>query len=203
MASPDEGFFAVQSLSRTVLEPLQLTPGMQWRSSQVSPPSPLAGLGAEALTRVQEWARRTKEHPKGLDIAMRRTLAAVTERADLQDGFIDAVLAWENMFSGRPETNLRVCGAIAWLLEPDDYNRRSKLFTELKSLYSARSNLVHGAIETIEDSAVCRDRSVRISIEAMKRLYADDRLLKAKRSDECGGMALMGIGQNLPEAHKE
>jgi Apea-like HEPN len=196
LASPDEDFFAAQYVSRTVLQPLQLEPDIQWRGGDVLAPSPQASLGFDTLARVLGWAEVTMDHPQQLDIAMRRTLSAVTERTDPLDGFIDAVLAWENMFSGRPETNLRVCGAIAWLLEPDNYDRRSGLFTELKALYSKRSNLVHGAIETLEEAANYRDRSVRISIEAMKRLYANDKLLKAKRSDERGGMALMGIEQD-------
>jgi hypothetical protein len=111
----------VQNASRTVLDPFQHMPVTQW-ANQLFAPSPIAGLSREALTRVQEWAEKTKDHPKRLGIAMRRMLSAVSDRTDLLDGFIDAVMAWENMFSGRPETNLRVCGAIAWLLEPDDYN---------------------------------------------------------------------------------
>jgi hypothetical protein len=126
---------------------------------------------------------------------MRRTLAAVSDRTDLLDGFIDAVMAWENMFSDRPETNLRVCGAIAWLLEPDTYERRSRLFSELKDLYGKRSNLVHGALETVPDPARCRDRAVRIAVECMKRLYADEQLLHVKESGERGGMILLGAGR--------
>jgi YD repeat-containing protein len=195
LASPKEGFFAAQRGSTTVLDPLQSIPAMQWPSAQTFAPSPMAGLGADALVRVHEWAQRTKDHPKRLDIAMRRTLTAVTERTDLLDGFIDAVLAWENMFSGRPETNLRVCGAIAWLLEPDDYGRRNALFGELKDLYTKRSNLVHGTAETVPDVLACRDRAARISLDSIRRLYGDDRLLRVKDSAERGGMILMGVAQ--------
>lgn len=191
LASPDEGFFAVRNASRTVLDPFQQTPLMQWNNQAFSP-SPIAGLGREALSRLQSWATKVKDHPKRLDIAMRRTLSAVSDRSDLLDGFIDAVMAWENMFSGRPETNLRVCGAIAWLLEPDDYDRRSLLFNELKDLYGKRSSLVHGAIETVANAGVRRDRAVRIAVESMKRLYADDRLLRIENSADRGGTILLG-----------
>jgi Apea-like HEPN len=195
LASPDEGFFAVQHASRTVLDPFQPAPLMQW-SNQVFAPSPIAGLSQQALTRVQEWAAMTKDHPKRLGIAMRRTLSAVSDRTDLLDGFIDAVMAWENMFSGRPETNLRVCGAIAWLLEPDDYARRSQLFNELKDLYGKRSHLVHGAIETVANAGACRDRAVRIVVESMKRLYADDKLLNITDSADRGGVILLGAARD-------
>jgi hypothetical protein len=167
---------------RTMLDPFRRAPLMQW-SSQVFTPSPIAGLGQDALTRVQEWAEKAKDHPKGLGIAMRRTLSAVSDRIDLLDGFIDAMMAWENMFSGSPETNLRVCGAIAWLLEPDDYERRRQLFDELKDLYTKRSNLVHGAIETVAD---------RIAVESIRRLCTDDKLLRIKDSADRGGVILLG-----------
>jgi hypothetical protein len=42
-----------------------------------------------------------------------------------QVAVIDAVLAWENIFSGQPETYLRVCGAIALLLASGDYEQRA------------------------------------------------------------------------------
>ncbi len=194
LASPDEGFFAVQYASRTVLDPFEQMPLMQW-GDQSFAPSPIAGLSQEALTGVQEWAMKTKDHPQRLGIAMRRMLSAVSDRTDPLDGFIDAVMAWENMFSGRPETNLRVCGAIAWLMEPDDYKRRRKLFDELKDLYSKRSNLVHGALETVADPARCRGRAVRIAVECLKRLYSDDKLLRIKDSADRGGMILLGGAQ--------
>jgi hypothetical protein len=127
---------------------------------------------------------------------MRRTLSAISDRTDLLDGFIDAVMAWENMFGGRPETNLRVCGAIAWLPEPHDYNRRSQLFDEPKDLYTKRSNLVHGAAESVANATACRDRAVRISIDSMRHLYADDKLLTVKDSADRGGMILLGAAQD-------
>jgi Apea-like HEPN len=135
---------------------------------------------------------QTRDHPQRLDIAVRQTLSAVVERADPHDGFIDTVLAWENMFSGTPETNLRVCGAIAWLLEPDSYERRRRLFKELKDLYTSRSKLVHGAIPSVPDVVGCRDRAVRISMEAIKCLYSDAELLQVQDSADRGGMILLG-----------
>ncbi len=194
LASPAEGFFAMQYASRTVLDPFQHMPLMHW-GNQPFAPSPIAGVSQEALIRVQEWAKKTKDHPQRLGIAMRRMLSAVSDRTDPLDGFIDAVMAWENMFSGRPETNLRVCGAIAWLLEPDDYKRRRELFSELKDLYGKRSNLVHGALETVADPGRYRGRTVRIAVECLKRLYSDDELLHIKDSADRGGMILLGGAQ--------
>jgi hypothetical protein len=86
----------------------------------------------------------------------------------------------------------RVCGAIAWLLEPDSYERRQQRFDELKDLYAKRSGLVHGAIDTVDNIGARRDRAVRIAIESLKRLYANEDLLHAKDSSVRGGKILMG-----------
>jgi hypothetical protein len=162
-------------------------------------PAPITGLGQEPLARVQYWAQKADNHPQNLDIAMRRTLSSVAERIDPLDGFIDAVLAWENLFSGRPETSMRVCGAIAWFLEPQSYDRRAQLYSELTKLYTNRSKLVHGSTATIDDAAAARDRSVQISIECIKRLYDNPSLLNAKDSSTRGQMLLMGSNINEEE----
>jgi len=192
LASPDDAFLAAQQVSRTILDPFYLTPMKQWRGGQMLAPTALTSLDEDDIRRSQEWGQRVSGHPRTLDIAMRRMISAITERIDLIDGFIDAVLTWENMFSGAPETTLRVCGAIAWLLEPDDHNKRAALFDELRDLYSKRSGLVHGSIETLADTATCRNRAVRVGLESLKRLYANPSLLHEKTSAVRGSKILMG-----------
>lgn len=199
LASPSEGFYTVRTVSRTHVGPMELSVGTGWASMAVPfAPSPRAGLGPDALKRVIEWSGWVKDHPKALDIAMRRTLTAVTERTDPIDGFIDAVLAWENLFSGYPETNLRVCGAIAWLLESDHYERRNALFRELKNLYAKRSSLVHGASDSLPDAVQSRNRAVRIAVDSIRRLYEYKHLLSLKDSAERGGMIVMGAANSAP-----
>jgi GNAT superfamily N-acetyltransferase len=118
------------------------------------------------------WIQKTLDHPKQMDIAMRRLLSAATVRSDPLDGLIDAVLAWENMFSATPETTLRVCGAISCLLNPEAFSPRQELYEELKKLYGARSSLVHGQSEpSIQDAVAMRDRAVEIGLQSMRRLY--------------------------------
>ena len=153
---------------------------------------PVTQLTEDSVSRIQHWAQKVNDHPENLDIAARRTLSSVAERLDPLDGFIDAVLAWENLFSGRPETNLRVCGAIAWFLEPQSYDRRVQLFDEIGKLYASRSSLVHGSTATIDNAAAARDRAVQIAVECMRRLYANPELLHAKDSSARGRMLLMG-----------
>jgi hypothetical protein len=196
LASPDENFIVANQASRTILDPLQRTPTMRWTAIGLGAhgmgTTSLARLEHESLSSIQHWAKMTDSHPHNLDIAMRRTLSSVAERIDPLDGFIDAVLAWENLFSARPETSLRVCGAIAWLLESESYERRTQLHNELSKLYASRSGLVHGSTAGIDNAATARDRAVRISIECMRRLYAYPELLNAKDSSVRGKMLLMG-----------
>jgi hypothetical protein len=196
LASPPEGFLVAHQASRTILDPLQNLPTMRWTAIGLGAPgvapTPITGIGQESLSRVQHWAQKVNGHPENLDIAMRRTLSSVAERIDPLDGFIDAVLAWENLFSGRPETNLRVCGAIAWFLEPQSYDRRTDLFNELSKLYASRSNLVHGSSATVANAAAARDRAVQISVKCMSQLYDNPDLLRARDSSVRGRMLLMG-----------
>ena len=196
LASPDQVFFAAHQASRTILDPLHRAPTLRWTATSMkipgTSPIPITELGQEPLDRVQYWAWNADSHPQNLDIAMRRTLSSVAERTDPLDGFIDAVLAWENLFSGRPETNLRVCGAIAWLLEPQSYDRRTQLNKELGKLYASRSNLVHGSAATVDNAAGARDRAVHISLECIRRLYGNPDILNAKDSSVRGQMLLMG-----------
>ena len=203
LASPREGFLVAHQASRTILDPLQRIPTMRWTAIGLgSPgvaPTPITGIEEESLSRVQHWAQKVNDHPENLDIAMRRTLSSVAERIDPLDGFIDAVLAWENLFSGRPETNLRVCGAIAWFLEPQSYDRRTELFNELSKLYASRSNLVHGSAATVDNAAAARDRAVQISVKCMRHLYDNPNLLRAKNSSVRGRMLLMGSTSDRTE----
>jgi hypothetical protein len=198
LASPPEGFLVAHQMSRTILDPLQSRPLLQWTATGLGAPgmspAPIAAISAEGLFHVMHWAQKATDHPVKLDIAMRRTLSAVADRADVLDGFIDSILAWENLFSARPETTLRVCGAIAWLLEPDSFDRRKALYGELSKLYGNRSSLVHGSIATIDDAIAARDRAVSITLDCIRRLYDDRDLLLAKDSGVRGLRLLMGRG---------
>jgi hypothetical protein len=196
LASPPEGFLVAHQASRTILDPLQSRPLMRWAAigsgTPGAAPTPIAAVSSEALSRVLHWAQKAASHPVKLDIAMRRTLSALADRTDALDGFIDSILAWENLFSGRPETTLRVCGAIAWFLEPNSFGRRTALYNEMTKLYANRSSLVHGSIATIDDPITARDRSVGITLACIRRLYDDNDLLFAKDSSARGLQILMG-----------
>ncbi|MFJ2891796.1 hypothetical protein ACIO53_37705 [Streptomyces sp. NPDC087305] len=160
---------------------------------------PVAAFGASSISleagmKIQEWAPKIANHPGSLDMAMRRLLSSVSTRLDPMDGFVDAVICWENMFgTGEGEVSFRVSGAIAKLLEPDDARARKELFDEVKSLYGIRSKLVHGSKEPeYQDAVDQRKRSVEIAIQALQRLYELPDVLNAENSSVRGRMLLLG-----------
>ncbi len=188
LASPVE-------IANVVLSPV--TPGgsVSWRA-EVSAPTPAATVTAESAARAKDWARtiRTRQ-AHNLDIGIRRLLSALTTRIDPIDGFVDAVVCWENFFGTQAETTFRVTGAMAWLLEPGDTTKREALQAELKRLYETRSRLVHGSAEPEPaEAAGLRDRAVELATESLRRLYRLPSLLTLK-SDTRSRHILLGALQ--------
>lgn len=131
-------------------------------------------LDGETAARVALWFERISEgYRPELGIGVRRLLSAATSRSNATDSFVDAVICWESLFGVRTETNFRVTAAIAKLLEPDDMVQRQALHKDLKKIYSARSAIVHGAKEPEWEQVFdYRDRSIRVAMEAMRRLFS-------------------------------
>ncbi|HEX3783089.1 MAG TPA: hypothetical protein VHX38_25765 [Pseudonocardiaceae bacterium] len=199
-ASKDTPYFAARHVSTIILDPLHFAPHLSWPF--VMPASaPETTLDADALHRVEHWAGRLKDHPRTLDIAVRRTLSAIADRLDPLDGFIDAVLAWENMFSDTPETTLKVCGAIAILLEREDLVKRAALFKELQELYRKRSKVVHGSQEpSMRETIEHRDRAIVVGLDAMRRLYDYPSLLPKDSSVRGRDILLGGLDDGFGSA---
>jgi len=104
------------------------------------------------------------------------------------------------MFGSTTESTFRICGAMASLLEPSDRNKRLALFDSLKTLYGARSKVVHGAKELSGRVASdYRTQSIERALEALRRLYDYPELLGAKGSAERGRDVLLSLGLDLPE----
>jgi hypothetical protein len=198
-ASKSTPYFAARHVSTTILDPLHFAPHLSWPF--VMPASaPETTLDADAVHRVEHWAGRLNDHPRSLDIAVRRTLSAIADRLDPLDGFIDAVLAWENMFSDTPETTLKVCGAIAILLERNDLAKRAALFKGLQELYRKRSKVVHGSQEpSMRETIGHRDRAIEVALDAMRRLYDYPSLLPKDSSVRGRDILLGGLDDGFGE----
>lgn len=110
-------------------------------------------------------------HRKTIDIAVRRTLRAASEREDENDQFIDAVIAWENLFGSMSELGFRISVAMSMLLGKDNAERKS-LQVEINQLYSLRSKYVHGAaVKPKEQVPNAGQRATELAVAALRELY--------------------------------
>lgn len=71
--------------------------------------------------------------------------------------FVALTTPLETLFTTTPrEITFQLSSRIAWFLEPDDFIKRNKLFTNVKDLYDTRSKIVHGSkydASKVENSA--------------------------------------------------
>ncbi|MFJ3022508.1 hypothetical protein ACIPH4_16405 [Streptomyces tendae] len=186
---------AIQIL-QVAVNPLLGSATAWWSDSRVQTSAVEVSIDAGRVDDVRYWVENvTEQHPRSLRVAMRRILSAASTRTDPMDSLVDAVLAWENMFSDSPETSLRVCGSLALLLEPLDRDRRRELVRELTGIYSTRSAIVHGnAREPSTDTVYADgDRALEVAVEAMRRLYKNPELLKSQNASARGKDVLLGL----------
>jgi hypothetical protein len=191
MASPDDQFLSMAERSSFILDPT--TAGGSSYSRLVLSHVPIVELDDDMTKLAVQWAKKVNaHHPTSLDIGMRRLLQAVSERVEASDGFVDAVIAWENIFGTNQETTFRVTASLAKLIEPTDLVKREELFVELKKLYGDRSNLVHGNSEPAATKIYeMRNRAIRIAILAFKMLYEDRTDLLLLKSDQRSSRLLL------------
>ncbi len=149
----------------------------------------------EELASIVEWTTMVAErHHPSINVATRRTLSAVSERGfSAEDALIDAVIAWENLFGQgqAAEMTFRVTAALAILLAEDPAERES-LRSELATIYSLRSKLVHGA-ETRPEHNIGqkRDRAIEVALDALRLLFHDHPALLSDRSR--GSTLILGV----------
>jgi hypothetical protein len=155
-------------------------------------PYPALKIGKREERRIARFASLIELHPDVLRAGIRRLLLAITERMYPEDGFVDAVICWENLFSGTPETTLRVCGSMAKLLSPATKDRRRRMYKELSELYRLRNTIVHGsADDTPEEIYKSRDLAIKYAIDALRVIYTRHDLLGINNSSERGRMILL------------
>lgn len=147
---------------------------------------------------IERWYMLVCKAPKGLSTGQERLISAVNDRDHPYDGFIDAVMVWENLFGAKSETMLRVCGALAHVLHPHDVEQREALFKRAKQMYSKRSILVHGGAEDFPlplAREYWRD-AVQYAIKAWRRVLETDSLRNHQDSANRGTHVLIkGIGE--------
>lgn len=115
---------------------------------------------------------------------LKRLQYAIFERTNPEDAIVDAIIAWEGMFSERFETTFKVTGSMAKFLRSSP--KREEFFSRLKKLYNLRSDLVHGGTSDLlkrENINDIRAEVVNIGLECIMKIISNDRLL-AMSSEE-------------------
>ncbi|MCP8686621.1 HEPN domain-containing protein [Marinobacterium sedimentorum] len=118
---------------------------------------------------------------RSIEVPLTRLKYAIYERKRPQDAFVDAVIAWEAIFSDKLETTFQVTSSIAVYI----YNvkEREDRYGRLKKLYGWRSNLVHGTMpnelkkQNIEEISL---EAIEVGIICLKKLLQDEILLPLK-----------------------
>jgi hypothetical protein len=160
-----------------------LTPGSYTFSNQTSGNFLL--INFQLINDIQNWF--SKFHTTDIEnirIPLRRLKYAIFERKNPEDSILDAVIAWEGMFSGSTETTFRVTGSIAKYLK--NSNERKIFYTRLKKLYQYRSKLAHGkksASSKNEDPYKVSEEVINIGLECLKKLLQGESLLSLSPED--------------------
>lgn len=201
---------ALLSQKYSATEPITVMPTWRYTSDPLShgyqmgwsDPKMGRGFMPKQLGRQDgdEWKKFAaliqEKRTKYLDVAITRTLRASAERRDFTDVLVDSVIAWENLVgSQKGEPTLRVSGALAWLLEPDDLAKRSTLKSELGKLYHLRSQVVHGNDTSSDRELVVKSqRALGVSVDALRVLFSSrpDLLKEFKTGDDRSNRLLMG-----------
>ncbi|KDA44543.1 HEPN domain-containing protein [Frankia sp. BMG5.23] len=183
LASDQTMLIAPAVVSRALLDTFNMYPLQTWRS-QPPQPSGVSLLDAASVERATEWSKRlTLGNVRRLKIGARRILSAASDRGDLLDSLIDAVICWENMFGSTPDTAFRICGAMACLMQPEDRDAREELLRKLKRVYSRRSDIVHGRTELPAYKVQeYRDTAIKFGLEALRLLLVNSDLMAIQES---------------------
>jgi Apea-like HEPN len=128
------------------------SPDLQWRATD-------SIFNATVTAAVGEAARKlhpalVKVPPKEVGVFVRRFVSAcLVYNATPEDRLIDAAVAWEALFGSRDHDQLTVqlSLAMAWMLAPEDYADRLKIYRRAKKIYATRSKLVHGGNASVTE----------------------------------------------------
>ena len=180
------------------LEPLPLT-NPQFMAARMP-----TLLTPEEIISWQRWINITMSVDMShLTVAMTRTLRAMTERRDPGDRLIDAVIAWESLFGGRPETTLRVSASLARLLHPPVVQERETARQYYAKIYDARSSIVHAGkkIPAAQLDEYGR-KAIDTSLKVIAMLLTTHTSLRHLGSDSRSKQILLGA-DNPPRSSNE
>lgn len=122
---------------------------------------------------VPQWRRLLATHPEVLAVTRRRVVSALSSRPDPFDALVDAVVAWEGIFSGASETQMRTVLPSCRLLASEE--NAAACLSAMKKAYGLRSKLVHGSSRKVPNSDIrdARDDVLKWVIGMLRILYRD------------------------------
>ncbi len=194
LASEEDKLISATDITRSMLNPLAVVTPSSWRRDAMNI-YPEVQIDKSMAKNITKWSKLIAEKfPNNLDLGMRRLLSATTSRLDPLDGFVDAVICWENVFgTSEGEVSFRVCASVAKVLEPDKIKRR-ELFKILKDHYDKRSKLIHGGGEpSVSESYKMRDYCIKVAIQILKKVISDDNLASADSASSRSKLILLDL----------
>jgi hypothetical protein len=171
---------------RVMLDPLMQGVGAGWSDVSRTPGLMPLQLTDKQAREWEGWTKRIGEHRiPTIGVAIRRMLAAASERHAPDDVLVDAVIVWENLFGAKAETTLRVTSSLAWLLGNSAEDRRTRQ-SRYKKIYASRSDVVHGAASVRSEQIYGYSlEAVAISIESLRAIFTTHvQLLDIKTSED-------------------
>lgn len=154
------------------------TGSFNWRNDFFYPQ--ILKITKEQSEKVVEWFNLLSDIDiKSIVTPLNRLKYSLFERIKPEDSIVDAIIAWEGMFSEAFETSFKVTGSISkFLREPEE---RPNFHKRLKALYNLRSELVHGKksnLLTEQNVYDIRTEVLNITIECLIKLLKNPKLLK-------------------------
>lgn len=156
-----------------VFDPLCQGAKISWNCSARCP-MPHYLLKSSEVEIIVYWSKLISEgSDEKIRLAIRRILSSINERASPIDGFVDVIIAWENLFGGNAELSYRISVSIAKLLK-ENPDERLELQGEIVKYYTERSKIVHGVKEITQEAAIRkRDECLKIALDAIRKLYEE------------------------------
>jgi hypothetical protein len=166
--SPPIGISSAWTL---IFDPISPGTNISW-SNKPKTPMPHFLIEKNNVDAIIYWSKLIDEtDDEKIRIAIRRILSSINDRINPIDGFVDSIIAWENLFGGMGELCYRISISISKLLHTDP-DERLTLQREIVKFYNDRSKIVHGAKEIgYEEAEIKRNRCLNIAISSLKSLY--------------------------------
>ncbi|MGE6239189.1 hypothetical protein ACLHZX_19380, partial [Aeromonas media] len=144
-----------------------------------TPPSKYLTVNKDNIEQIKNWFKQFSDvNLEHINIPLQRLKNAIFERSHPEDAIVDAIIAWEGMFSEAFETSFKVTASMAkYLAEPAD---RDEFHQRLRKLYALRSDIVHGKkskLMTPDNIDSLRSEVIDIGIRCITKLISDHDIL--------------------------